>query len=133
MKWPLTTGVLGQFIPIYLSFQFLVFLFLCVCVCSCLCMLQSLKPKEILFVKVKAQPHLPKTLHSNMPRQIYIGLWGQIHCPNVYAKKEAVTFILVVVLSPPVSLCCGDTVFFIAKAKLLCLAFQKRTQLENSG
>ncbi len=48
--------------------------------------------------------------------------------------KEGGTFIITVVLLllPPVP-CPGDAVCFVVKDKVLCLAFQKRTQLEISG
>ncbi len=42
------------------------------------------------------------------------------------------TIILAVVLLLPLELRPGDAVFFV-KVKVLCLGFQKRTQLEISG
>uniref|UniRef100_A0A672L7W4 Ig-like domain-containing protein n=1 Tax=Sinocyclocheilus grahami TaxID=75366 RepID=A0A672L7W4_SINGR len=53
--------------------------------------------------------------------------------PNVHAMKEGVTLILAVLLLLPLLPCYGDAVCFIVIAKLLCLAFQKKTQLEISG
>ncbi len=47
--------------------------------------------------------------------------------------KEGVTFILAVELLLPLAPCSGDAVCFVVKAKVLCLAFQMRTQLEISG
>ncbi len=46
--------------------------------------------------------------------------------------KEGVIFILaVVLLLPPAP--CPETMCFVVKEKVLCLGFQKRTQLEISG
>ncbi len=52
------------------------------------------------------------------------------HCPNVYAKKEGRSFILVVVLLLPPASCRGDAVFC---CQSIFLVFQKMTQLETSG
>jgi len=64
------------------------------------------KPKEIFFIKVKTRPRPPKT--------------DRLNTPNVHAKK--VTFD---------SCCCHRR--HVVKVKKLCLAFQKRTQLDFSG
>ncbi len=42
-------------------------------------------------------------------------------------------FILTVVLLLPPAPCPEDAVCFVVKAKLLCLGFQNRAKLENSG
>lgn len=49
------------------------------------------------------------------------------HRPNVFAKKEGVTVLAVVLLLSPLKY--GDAVCFIAKEKRLCWVFQKRTRL----
>ncbi len=73
--------------------------------------------------------------HSNAPTCLRhgVGRFAKKHCPNVYAMKEGRTIILAVVLLLPPAPCRGDAVCFVVKAKVLCLGFQKRTQLEISG
>ncbi len=41
--------------------------------------LQSLKPKEIFFIKVKTCPSLPKTPHLNTPPHIYVTVLEDLH------------------------------------------------------
>lgn len=57
--------------------------------------LQSLKTKEIFFIKLKLSHDFLKRFVQTPP-QIYLSVsW---HRPDVYAKKEAVTFILALLL-----------------------------------
>ncbi len=41
--------------------------------------LQSLKPKEIFFIKVETHPRLPKTPHLNTPPHIYSTVLDNLH------------------------------------------------------
>ncbi len=106
-------------------------------VISCLCIDKIPEvlrlTKEIFFIKVKICPHASKAAHSNMPPRLHhcVGRFAK-HRPNVYAMKEGGTFSLAVVLLLPPP-CPEDAVCFVVKAKVLCLGFQMRTQLEISG
>ncbi len=100
--------------------RFQVLLSLCsVTSCSCIDNIPqvaktSLKTKEIFFIKVKTLPHPPKTAHLNTPPHVYITVWEDLqNTAQMYTKK--------------VYTC------FVVKAKVLCLGFQKRAQLEISG
>ncbi len=70
----------------------------------------------LFFIKVKTRLRPPKTAHLNTPPTTttclrhYVGIFAK-HRPNVYAKKEGVTFILAVVLLLPPAPCRGDAVF----------------------
>ncbi len=70
-----------------------------------------------------------------MPPHVYITVWEDLqNTAQTYTqKKEGGAIIFAVVLLLPPAPRPGDAVCFAVKAKLLCLDFQKRTQLEISG
>ncbi len=62
---------------------------------------------------------------------VYVTVWEDFHnTAQMYSMKEGGTFIVAAAGAMSWRV---ETPCFIVKAKVLCLGFQKRTQLEISG
>ncbi len=94
------------------------------------------KPKRYSLSKLRLlRP--PKTAHLKMPPHFYVTMWGDLqnsmYTPKCIRKERRQNYYSRCSIVAAAGAVSWRWCVFIVKAKVLCLCFQKRTQLQISG